>query len=189
MKTLNKSAVLLAILIISAAQTSFAGEWSIGVFASQANTDLLDDVCTDVDPIISCNANDSDSAMGINVAYKYNKYYGVEAGFVDFGKYTFSLSAFGESESVTLTSDTPYLAAVASLPLTDKFSISGRLGVFEASATVSSTISSSESFEADSQTYAGVSLNYSFSESINAQLRYDNFDEFELFGLGLNYNF
>ena len=66
--------------------------------------------------------DDEDTAFSVFGGYQFNKYFGLEAGYADFGK----IEAKGLGPE--LEADTAYLTAVGSLPITDKFSAYAKAG-------------------------------------------------------------
>lgn len=203
MKSVSKKIALIGSLSLAAMQTASAGDWSLTVFGGKAKADGFGEVCSSatlssnislilagVNSRISCTADDSDSALGVNVAYNFNEAWGLEVGYADLGEYTLELSGFGDPADITIDAKAPYIAGVATLGLTDKLSLSSRLGVFRASGNVSSfLIGTSERISGDVQAYGGLSLDYETTKSITTQLRYDNFDEFDIVGLGIKFRF
>lgn len=194
--------LILTALMLCSWQSANAQNWSVGLMAGQAKADDFQDVCTEVrleiniqlillglPSGVTCSMDDSDTALGINVGYQFNTYWGVELGYADLGAYDFTLGYAGESDVVTFELSAPYIAAVGTLPITDKFSVSARVGVFEGSIDATAPGVGSESIDMDSETYLGASLNYSFSDSVTVQLRHDNFEDVSLTGLGLKFNF
>ena len=203
MKSVSKKLATIGFLSLASMQTANAGDWSLTVFGGQTKADGLDEVCSSatlssnisliiagVNGRISCAADDSDSALGLNIAYHFNEAWGLEVGYADLGEYTLELSGFGDPEAITIDAKAPYIAAVGTLGLTDKLSLSSRLGLYRASGNVSSfLIGSSERISGDVQAYGGLSLDYEITKSITTQLRYDNFDEFDIVGLGIKFGF
>ena len=94
-------------------------------------------------------------------------------------------------ETVEFSTNVIYGALAGTLPLGDRLSITGRMGVYEASVDVE--IDDGFGFanfelESTSDTYFGGSIDYKVSRNIALQLRHDNF-EVEVTSLGLTYSF
>lgn len=203
MKSVSKKIALIGFLTLTTIQSASAGEWSMTVFGGQTKVDGFDELCraavttNNIFSIINRNVNrvtckedDTDSAIGLNLAYNVNQAWGLELGYVDLGEYTLELSGIGNPESITVDAKAPYIAGVSTLGLTEKLSVSGRLGVFKASGNVSSFIvGASEKITGDAQAYVGASLDYKITKAVTTQLRYDSFDEFDILGLGLKFSF
>lgn len=191
MKLLKKSAITLAFLTIT--QTASAGDWSIGVLAGQSSFDEINEVCSPIAAInLGCgDVEDSDTGIGINVTYKLTNNWGFEAGYIDLGEFSTELTSSFGSSFIGVDASVGYISGTATLPLSDTFSITGRVGAFTASGDVTSSglVSRSTDFEDDTAATFGASLDYRFTESLSLQLRYDDFDGLDLASVGLNYHF
>lgn len=203
MKLISNKVTVIGFLSLITIQSANAGEWSMTVFGGQTKADDFDQLCRAAERTnnifsiinrnanrVSCKEDDTDTATGLNLAYSFNQEWGLELGYIDLGEYTLELSGTGNQESITVDAKAPYVAGVSTLGLTEKLSVSGRLGVFKASGNVSSFIfGASERIKGDAQAYVGASLDYKITKSVTTQLRYDNFDEFAVVGLGVKFGF
>ncbi len=66
--------------------------------------------------------DDEDTAFSVFGGYQFNRYFGLEAGYADFGK----IEPQGAGRA--LEADTAYLTAVGTLPITEKFSAYAKAG-------------------------------------------------------------
>jgi len=198
---LMKIVLITSSLAIS--QVSVAGDWSAGVIGGQSNYDDLGDLCVPQSigsptPIegggTECFDDDS-ASYGLNVAYNFDDTFGVEAGYVDLGDFnigTFSFSPGGPSlnfQDFSVDASVLYAAGTGSLALSDRWSLTGRLGIYEPDVTLRVTgVGEVDDSDFDSDLYVGVSIDYSLSDRWTAQLRYDDFD-IDVTSLGLKYTF
>jgi OOP family OmpA-OmpF porin len=123
-----KGRVILAGLVLAAAGTSSAMAQSrnpdsgfylgAGVGVSEYN-----DSCSGLPGGISCDENDT--TYKLFGGYDVNRYFGVEAGYVDFGK----TSASGAGVSASIDGKGFELSAIGKWPATQNLSLFGRLGV------------------------------------------------------------
>jgi len=194
-------------------QSSNSADIAIGALIGQSS---FDDICS-VTAVENC--DDSDTSYGFNLTYNFNRTWGIELGYSDLGTYggsdTIVETVFdpiaGDLDVVTDASQdidltALYLAVNASYYFNDQFSVTGRLGVTEldldssirATSTVTSdifniteTASASESFsDSTTEAFYGISLNYNFTNALQAQLRYDLYEgDIDNFTLGLRYSF
>ena len=194
-------------------QSANSADIAIGALIGQSS---FDDICS-VTVVENC--DDSDTSYGFNLTYNFNRTWGIELGYSDLGTYggsdtiveTVSDPIAGDldvvadaSQDIDLTA--LYLAVNASYYFNDQFSVTGRLGVTEldldssirATSTVTSdifniteTASASESFsDSTTEAFYGISLNYNFTDALQAQLRYDLYEgDIDNFTLGLRYSF
>ena len=139
-------------------------------------------------------ASENKTATSIAYGFSVNKNFGVEVGYVNFGK----IESSTEDTYVSMKNQSVYLAAVGTLALTDAFSIYGKLGAtsnrFEAG--VDSLGLSGSVRETKTRPLLGVGLAYNFTKDIAATLEYQQYgkallENFELSTLtaGLKYNF
>jgi len=197
----TKLAIVAITLGIS--QQSIAGDWSLGVIAGQAKADGLSRECDALFSndgrqaietfFIDCSGDDTSSAAGINIAYNFNNNFGVEAGYVDLGKFdiaTLNFSIGGPTiftEELSIEAKIGYLAGTASYNLNDKWSVTGRLGAYNADAKFVDDFSSLDP-DVNTDVYFGASVDYAFTDNWSAQVRYDNFD-IDMTSVGLRYSF
>jgi OOP family OmpA-OmpF porin len=95
-------------------------------------------------PGVSC--EDSDTAWKALVGYQFNRNFAVELGYINFGE----VEARGPGGTVSVEATAFDLMAVGSLPVVDRFSVYGKLGLYRGETdgranTVLLTASSSES--------------------------------------------
>ncbi len=139
-------------------------------------------------------ASENKTATSIDYGFSLNKNFGVEVGYVNFGK----IESSTEDTYVSMENQSVYLAAVGTLALTDAFSIYGKLGAtsnrFEAGVDSPGLIGSVR--ETKTRPLLGVGLAYNFTKDIAGTLEYQQYgkallENFELSTLtaGLKYNF
>jgi OOP family OmpA-OmpF porin len=89
--------------------------WYLGGHLGQADVDGLDE---------------DDTSWKIVGGYKFSRNFAAEVGYIDFGKTRISLG----SEFLELKANAMELVGVGSLPVADRFSVYGKLGVFRGEA-------------------------------------------------------
>ena len=104
--------------------------------------------------------DDTDTAFRIFGGYNFNRHFGVELGYADLGKATFS--APGVSGDINVKAWD--LVAVGTLPVADKFSLVGKLGMYRADADRSSGIGGGSGTNTDI-TY-GIGAQYDFNKNL-----------------------
>ena len=139
-------------------------------------------------------ASENKTATSIAYGFSVSKNFGVEVGYVNFGK----IESSTEDTYVSIKNQSVYLAAVGTLALTNAFSIYGKLGAtsnrFEAGVDSPGLIGSVR--ETKTKPLLGVGLAYNFTKDIAGTLEYQQYrkallENFELSTLtaGLKYNF
>ena len=196
---MKKKIALSALLSLSClSPISHAGEFFIGLNAGTATFDALNDACDDLiaDNVqigglpLTCNVNDdSDTALSINAGYNFNRYLGLEIGYVDMGEYSASVTASRITLNATAEVDYTYGALVLSAPLTDKFSLSARLGGASANANVGSQIGISGEIEDETVGFVGASADYRLNDRFSFQVRYDTFSDADITTAGIRVHF
>ncbi|PCK05585.1 MAG: hypothetical protein COA42_18135 [Alteromonadaceae bacterium] len=160
------------------------------------------DVDIDVDPNIDA---DSDIGYNLNVGYQFTKYFGIEAAYVDLGEHDYNqaiTSSFSVEGNVAVRGMD--VSAIATLPLSEQFSLYGRVGYYLWEADINfrtigsipglSSLSSSTNDDGGDISF-GVGASYAVSEKVDLQLgftRYaaDDIDiDADLIGLGVKFSF
>lgn len=200
----------LAIILTLLSPQLFANDFSVGLTFGQSSNELANPSCQNDSEFImeqadfinaNCVVDDSDSAIGINLSYNFTNMWGVELGYMDLGQTSAFLNLtitdpdvifIDTGTNTTSTELTPefidteavYLAGTVTFDLSEKFSVTGRLGVSNVEYDLISNLFESEFNEDSTSVFAGLSLNYSLTEKWGVKLRYDYFDfESDLFEL------
>lgn len=116
------------------------------------------------------NYDDEDTAFSVFGGYQFNRYFGLEAGYSDFGK----LEPKGAGRA--LEANSAYLTAIGTVPFTDKFSGYAKAGFHRwdlDSALPGLTKSNDDS--GNDPTY-GLGLQYSFNDKVALRTEYSRFE-------------
>ena len=128
--------------------------------------------------------DDSDTGFKIFGGFQFNKNWGGEAGYVDFGKAT--VSGLGLSGDVGITAFT--FAGTGTLPLGQNFSLLGKLGL-----AMWDTSGSAGSGDSGTDMYYGVGAAYSFNRNLSLVADYEMVDaeddSVSMISVGLRYKF
>jgi OmpA-OmpF porin, OOP family len=114
--------------------------------------------------------DDEDTAFSVFGGYQFNPYFGLEAGYADFGK----IEATGVGAA--LEADTAYLTAVGSLPITDNFSAYAKAGFhsWNLDSELPGLVSNSDESGTD-PTY-GLGVQYRFTDHVALRGEYSRFE-------------
>lgn len=145
--------------------------------------------------VTAISTDDTDTAWKLNFGYQFNRHWGVEVGYVNFGDYSVTgrFGAAPVSATVDVTAWT--LAAVGTLPLgNSNFSLFGKLGVARGEADGSAAVGATSVSVGDRGTdlFGGIGVRYDFNRNFGVQLeaeRYNFDDKINLFTVGLRYKF
>ena len=181
-----KPAFLALGLLVSG--SSYAGNYTIGGLIGQSNIDAIEINCLNID----CDVDDSDTAIGINLGYQFTNAWGIELGYLDLGSVSLNESILGFNVNFKGDLSAAYLAGRGTYEFSDHWSITGRLGAAKEKAKASLNFLSQNQAVSDSAeaVYAGVSIDYRFTDSVKAGLRFDQIaDDGNALALNLEYSF
>ncbi len=97
------------------------GNWYVGAALGSADFDNTVD---------GFRLDSNSTAMGFYGGYSFNEYFSVDGGYADLGHFDAIVDAGGNAIPISADADGFLFAATGSIPLTDKFSLYGRLGAF-----------------------------------------------------------
>ncbi len=180
----------LKLMIVAAALTAspaaLAQGGYIGLAIGQSKHHDAEDVCTAVAglPGVSCEVDDTDTAGALFGGYEFNRYFGVEIGYHDFGEAVIDAripGPLGEGRiRGTVSVSGAYAALVGRAPIGDRFSLLGKIGVLSGTAESDVTLTvrgvplNAESFEDDgSEGIYGLGFAYRFNDRFGVRLMYD----------------
>lgn len=124
-----------------------------------------------VDCPAGASCDDTDTAFRVFGGYNFNKHFGVELGYADLGKVT--VSAVGLNGDVKATAFD--LMAVGTLPLSNNFSVYGKLGMYRADSKASGIVGSSSDNNTDIS-YA-VGGGYDFNKNLGLRLEWQRYSK------------
>lgn len=160
-KTLLATLVLAAVSAPAMAQDT---PWYAHLQAGQSKYDLD-----------GLSGDNKDRYAVIGLGYKFSPQLSVEGGYADFGKIKFS-GAAGEAKSI-------YAAAILSAPVSDAFSVYGRLGVANTNRKAS-VFGYSES-DRKTEGIFGAGLSYAFTKNVAGTMEYTKLSDSDVAGYAL----
>ena len=185
---------------------SFAGDFYVGGSIGQAAMQIDKDFA-DYWGEASRKEDDKDTAFGAFVGYTINEYFAAELSYFDLGKYEASTTNRSQTESTVTSAEVDLfeISAIGSLPLSEKFSLLGRAGYYEARAKASHDLN----YVDEQTTYTvsgtnktsgavfGAGAKYSFTDNLSVRAEYRVFqdlsfeekDNTDLLSVGLEWKF
>jgi len=145
------------------------------------------------------NCDDTDTAFRVFGGYDFNRHFGVELGYADLGKLTVSSGPVSGDLKATVWD----LLAVGKLPIADKFSLYGKLGMYRAETKVSGSVagfgSGSQKDNNTDLTYA-IGGGYDFNKNLGVRLEWQRYSkvgsdntggdgDIDVYGIGVVYRF
>lgn len=176
-----------SIAISSVAQ---AAGWYGGV--GFGNSKIKDDTfCSDAaslfDPGSSCSSDDTDTGWKVFIGNQFNKNAAIEFGYIDLGKTTGSASGTVLGIPTTASADGEAkgfnLSFVGSLPVSNEFSVLGRIGLFrwDVDVSASANVGGFPASVSDSATGTdftfGIGAQYDFSKSAGVRVEWETFQD------------
>jgi hypothetical protein len=136
--------------------------------------------------------DDSTTSFRLVAGWRFNEYFSVEGGYNSFGKFKDDVDIAGVPTSVSLTADGFTLGLGGSIPLSDRFSLIGRAGMFFWNGTAEIN-SVTQADPGDSNPFFGAGAQFAISSKflINADFtRYEVEDaNSDVLSVGFEYRF
>lgn len=206
--------VLMGTVVVAPAAVAADMGWYLGANAGQSRFDAssgdLDSTWRSLGFTASSSVDDTDTGFKLFAGYKFMKYFAVEGGYVDLGKLTFSSNitaapagySTGSVSGDIKTKNGVFIDAVGIVPVTDAFSVFGRLGAYSIKAEfhASGPAGSVDQNETGSDVHYGIGAGYNFTKNIGARLEWERFrnvgdesktgeGDVDLWSVGLAYMF
>jgi len=108
--------------------------------------------------------------------YDFDQNWGLEAGYTRFGNADFSNSGNGQAVSGHTRGSNSYVAGKYTLPINERFSAYGKLGVGYTERHLNSTAGVSAGYKgSDNGLYAGLGLKYKLTEKVSLNAEYEHY--------------
>ncbi len=185
------SGVLFSVVALAMCGTASAATpgWYLGVGAGESDADVSSgDVNQDMAEAGitgTSSVDDTDTAWKIFAGYQYNRYLGVEVGYVDLGEIDVDAITTAPT-AATIKADVETqgvaLSVVGSYPINDKFSVFGRVGAFywdteaSAAAVVSGAVAKASEDDDGIDLLFGAGAEYGFTRNIGVRLEWERYD-------------
>jgi len=121
-------------------------------------------------PGVSC--DDKDSAWKILGGYQFNKHFAVELGYTDLGE----VSASGGGVNAAVEATAFEVVAVGILPLADKFSLYGKIGMYRGDTELTSNVGVNESETNNDMTF-GFGVRFDFTKNLGVRAEWQKYQD------------
>lgn len=134
-KMYTKTALLFSGLLVFTGTSAYASDsntgWASGFYATaNVGQARFDNKTLKDAENVGFSLDDTDIGYSAGVGYEFNKYVAFEAGYVNLGEANISSDGGGFFINDSWEADAFYLGPNVSLPVTDKFSVFGKIGLF-----------------------------------------------------------
>lgn len=184
--------------------TDYSAGWYMGgnIGLSTANIDR--DRITQNITTTSYNDDESDLGYKLFGGYQFNKYFALEGGYFNLGKFDYALSTATGTAEGDIKVMGANLDAVAILPITENFSAFGRVGAIYSRAkdsfgtTGTISITDTNPKESDFKYKFGAGLEYAITDAVGIRLETERYrindavgnnGDIDLLSVGLTYRF
>lgn len=163
--------VALALTAVSTPALSQDAGWFAGLGIGQMETD---DACPGTAaPGVSC--SEKDTTWKIFGGYQFNSYLGYELGLVDLGERSASLGALGPATAKFRIFE---LLLVGTLPVSQRFAVYGKAGIFQWDADFELPAGVAGSADANGNDYTyGLGVKYHFTRNAALRLEWQRYNE------------
>ncbi len=174
--------------------TSQASAQGLYLGGSVGKSDIDDSITSGL--ITSGPVDGKDTGYKIFGGYQINQNFGVELGYVDLGKVTYSgFSGTSPVTNGTVEATGFNISAVGSVPLNPSFALFGKIGMFvwEAKANDITGGSPFSAKEDGTDVSFGFGLSYNFTKNVSARVEWERFkmdsENASLLSVGIAYRF
>jgi len=131
---------------------------------------------------------DEDTGWEIRLGYSINKYFAVQAGYLDLGEVVLPNFADGGGSVET---DGVAVSALAMFPMGDDFSVVGKVGLlaWERDGVLGSIAGPRELSEDGSDLMLGIGFSYHVTDKVDITADYNDSEDFTWIAGGINYHF
>jgi OmpA-OmpF porin, OOP family len=193
MNKLSSISLFLGLAAVAGSASAADTGWYAGVDLGSSNYAVMSDTVTQVSQDLAQNGfpnttkeSDTATAYGVDVGYQFLRYFAVEGGYTDFGSSTgdinINLVPPGTAH-VDIHAKGETLFAVGILPLSDRFSLFGKLGILaynqDATGSVSVAGVGSQAIpkasDSGTTTGIGVGANWNINDQFGLRLGFTRF--------------
>jgi OOP family OmpA-OmpF porin len=187
---------LSAFLSLSATAAELNNHWYVGGGLARAEVDADFDGADLGGIPVNLDIDEDSVAWRLFGGYRFNRYVGVEGGYVNFDEFDSSASAAGQTAKVEAEADGYTLAITGAIPLGERFAIIGRAGYlfWDADAKVEVNGTKLDSSNEDgSDAFFGAGLEFSFNDRFALRGVWDAYElddvDVDYFGLEGEFRF
>lgn len=175
---IRKAKAGLAVLSLASAM-AFGGSalaQDMGFYAGAA----LGKTSVDLDCTGASTCDDSDTSWRVFGGYQFNRNFALELGYINLGeaRVAGTVPPFG-TVSATFESTAFDLVAVGSMPIADRFSIYGKIGLYRADTDVDVAVGAGAGTESDTNADItfGIGVRYDFTRNLGVRAEWQRYSD------------
>jgi hypothetical protein len=183
MKFAQITAMAVSLILFAGPINAYAGEFYLAAGVGNATLD---------DDFDGLRVNDNSTAIRITAGWSFNDYFSLEGGYNDFGDFEQSFADVSGPSTARLSADGFIMGATGSIPVGERFALTGRAGMFfwNGSAEVNNV---SQATPEDSNLYLGAGVSFDLSKSFQLTGDWTRYElesaASSVFSLGFQYRF
>ena len=187
---LDRLFLFVALLLASALAQAQDSGFYLGGALGQSK---LKDWCSGATATAFFNScNDTDTSWKLLGGYRFNRYVGVEASYIDWGEVTASVTVSGTVAEVAAKQQSYGLAAVGTLPIGERFELFGKAGFLMTEQETRRITPNPSTVDRDeSELHYGLGARFLFTRNWVARAEWENTDKLkvEMLSIGVEYRF
>lgn len=176
------------LLVASAGVLAQAGPYLGGALGQSKFKEWCD---TGGIPNALASCKDTDTSWKVLGGYRINRYLSAEATYIDWGEVTATVIA-GQRAEVAAAQKSYGLAAVATLPLGERFEVFGKLGLLQHDVETRRVSPNPNTVERDeTEVHYGLGMKYAFTKNWAVRGEWENTDnlKIDMLSIGVEYRF
>lgn len=205
-----KKFVVLGAGLLAAGAACAQGSWYGDLSVGRSSVNMTNDNVITGATAYSFSNEEKSTAFKLHAGYQFNKNFAIEGGYVNLGKFTFTENVTAPavgSAKASIKADGWDLVAVGIAPLSQDFSLFGKLGTIYSTVNTDITTSGAVTLTGAANrkrselnlTY-GLGAQYAFNKTVSVRGEWNRFDKLgdrnttgeadvNVFSLGLNFKF
>jgi len=183
-----RNQILTAALLLSTTLSAHAADWYVLGAVSQSQVKLDKGALDNTLSINGASGINSDQSgthgqWRLQLGYQFTPNLAVEGGYIDLGKANYDATFSGGNASAEWKSGGVDLALVGSLPLSNKFTMLGKLGAISTKTTTSwrsagiTGLPSGDESKSETKPFVGVGASYALMPKSDLRLEYEHFSD------------
>ena len=173
-----KKTVLVLMAAFAISVPAFAADTG-GYLVGMVGQTKFNQDATDTTGLTNASVKDTGTGIKLGGGYAFNRNLAVEGAYVDLGKATLSGTFGGNNVSATFKASGLVVVAAGMLPLSNQFTLLGRLGVIDATVKADASVGNASASDKSTKvkTTFGIGVAYSFTPQFAIRGDFDRYSK------------